>query len=75
MDIEHISREDAEEGLSFLRNGLPEGACPIGKELFSGYHVLTREIKGKRIKISYEPCEIYGSTEKNFIFRNALVLE
>jgi hypothetical protein len=64
MDIEHISREDVEKGLSFLKNGLPEGALPIGGGQFSGYYTLTREINNKKVRISYEPCEIYDSIEK-----------
>ena len=65
----HVPREEAERGLHFLRNGLPEESVPIQGNQFLGYYSLTRKIGEKKIRLVYEP---HGNS---YIFRNAHVLE
>lgn len=69
MSLEYLSKEEAEKGLCFLKNGLPEEAAPVYGGEFLGYYHLVRELNGKKVKLTYEP------DGKTFLFRNALVLQ
>jgi hypothetical protein len=71
-NIVYVPQEEAEKGISFLRNGLPRESAPIetGNGKFSGYYSLTRNFNGKSLRLIYEP-----SGKKSFWFRHAFYLE
>jgi len=67
--LTHIPQEEAEEGLKFLKNGLPEKAKPIEGKQFRGYYSLERQIGWKKVQLTYEP------NGNSYLFRNAHVLQ
>jgi len=68
--VVHVLQEEAEKGLRFLRNGLPEESVPIGGKQFLGYYSLVRQIGENKVRLTYEP-----TGKASYSFRNACVLQ